>query len=74
MRHDKFRGTDCPNSPKGWHDAMVGVEAEIELARLRRELERFRAENARLARLLDLRGQDTAPAPEQMASRSRRAW
>jgi len=28
-----------------------------------RELERLRAENVRLSRLLDLRGQGTAPAP-----------
>lgn len=35
---------------------------------LRRELQRLRAENARLSRLLDLRGQDTAPAPEQLSA------
>ena len=35
--------------------------------RLERELGTARAEIARLARLLDLRGQDTAPAPEQLA-------
>jgi superfamily II DNA or RNA helicase len=35
---------------------------------LRREVERLRAENARLARLLELRGQDTAPAPEQLSA------
>ena len=35
--------------------------------RLERELAALRAENARLARLLGLRGQDTAPAPEQLA-------
>ena len=46
---------------------MVGVEAEIELAQLRRELDRFRTENARLARLLELTGQDTTPAAEQMS-------
>ncbi len=46
---------------------MVGVEAEIELAQLRRELDRFRTENARLARLLELNGQDTTPAAEQMS-------
>ena len=37
-------------------------------ARLRRELDRLRAENARLSRLLELRGQDTAPGPEQLAA------
>ncbi|OKI46426.1 DEAD/DEAH box helicase [Micromonospora sp. CB01531] len=35
---------------------------------LRRELQRLRAENARLSRLLELRGQDTAPAPEQLSA------
>ena len=44
------------------------VAVESELARLRRELERLRAENVRLSRLLDLRGQDTAPPPEQLAA------
>lgn len=44
------------------------VTVESELARLRRELERLRAENVRLSRLLDLRGQDTAPAPEQLSA------
>nr|WP_230859820.1 hypothetical protein [Actinoplanes aureus] len=39
-----------------------------EVARLRRELERLRAENNRLSRLLDLRGQHTAPAQEQLAA------
>ena len=37
------------------------------VARLERELASARAEVARLARLLDLRGQDTAPAVEQLA-------
>ncbi|MFE9695046.1 DEAD/DEAH box helicase family protein [Micromonospora sp. NPDC005806] len=35
---------------------------------LRRELQRLRAENARLSRLLQLRGQDTTPAPEQLSA------
>jgi hypothetical protein len=39
-----------------------------ELIQVRRELERARAENVRLSRLLDLRGQDTAPSPEQLAA------
>ncbi|WSG44304.1 hypothetical protein OHA72_12550 [Dactylosporangium sp. NBC_01737] len=44
------------------------VTVESDLARLRRELERLRVENVRLSRLLDLRGQDTAPPPEQPAA------
>ncbi|SNT56692.1 hypothetical protein SAMN05421812_11013 [Asanoa hainanensis] len=44
---------------------MGGVD---EFAGLRREVERLRAENARLARLLELRGQDIGPAPEQLAA------
>jgi hypothetical protein len=44
---------------------MVGVD---DFAALRREVERLRAENARLSPLLDLRGKDTAPAPEQLAA------
>lgn len=39
-----------------------------EFVDLRREVERLRAENARLARLLELRGQDTAAAPEQLSA------
>ena len=42
-----------------------------ELIQVRRELERVRAENVRLSRLLDLRGQDTAPSPEQLAATRR---
>src|SRR5262245_15371036 len=37
------------------------------VARLERELAAARAEVARLGRLLDLRGLDTAPSPEQLA-------
>jgi superfamily II DNA or RNA helicase len=47
--------------------AWVDVTVDGDLARLRGELERLRAENVRLSRLLDLRGQDTTPAPEQLA-------
>jgi len=43
------------------------VVAGSEIDRLKRELDRLRAENVRLARLLDLRGQDTAPGQEQLA-------
>ena len=42
--------------------------AQSEVARLRHDLERLRAENVRLARLLELRGQNTAPAPEQLSA------
>jgi hypothetical protein len=42
--------------------------AKTVIAGLRRDLERLRAENARLSRLLELRGQDTAPAPEQLSA------
>ena len=58
------REEPCDDSPVG----AVDVVAEREIAQLRRELERLRAENARLSRLLDLRGQDTAPAPEQLSA------
>jgi hypothetical protein len=46
----------------------VGDAAGTETAGLRRELGRLRAENARLSRLLELRGQDTAPSPEQLSA------
>jgi superfamily II DNA or RNA helicase len=46
----------------------MDLTVDSELDRLRRELERLRAENVRLARLLELRGQDTAPAPEQLSA------
>ena len=39
-----------------------------ELSGLRAERDRLRAENTRLSRLLELRGQDTAPAAEQLAA------
>jgi hypothetical protein len=48
-----------------WDDASVSATAEDEVDQLRRELRRLRAENERLARLLEIQGQDTAPAPEQ---------
>src|SRR5205814_4381192 len=54
----------CEDPAVGSVDVMV----DSELVRLRGELERLRAENARLSRLLDLRGQDTAPAPEQLSA------
>jgi hypothetical protein len=44
---------------------VVGSLRAEEVAALSGELERLRVENARLTRLLDLRGWDTAPAPEQ---------
>jgi superfamily II DNA or RNA helicase len=46
----------------------VDLTAQGEVAGLRRELERLRSENTRLARLLDLRGLDTTPASEQLAA------
>jgi len=49
-------------------DSLVGEVADAEIVRLRREVDRLRAENGRLSRLLDLRGQDTAPAPEQLSA------
>jgi len=42
---------------------MVRVGSVDEFVGLRREVERLWAENARLSRLLELRDQDTAPAP-----------
>ncbi|ROO60413.1 hypothetical protein EDC02_2279 [Micromonospora sp. Llam0] len=39
-----------------------------EFVDLRREVDRLRAENARLARLLDLHGQNTMPRPEQLSA------
>jgi superfamily II DNA or RNA helicase len=44
---------------------MDSASGRAEMAVLSRELERLREENARLSRLLDLRGWDTAPAAEQ---------
>jgi superfamily II DNA or RNA helicase len=38
------------------------------LSQLRRERDRLRAENVRLSRLLELRGQDTSPGAEQLAA------
>src|SRR5689334_2271530 len=42
--------------------SSVDAVTENELVRLRRELDRLRAENVRLSRLLDLRGQDGSGA------------
>jgi len=44
------------------------VDPTAELADLRREVQRLQAENGRLSRLLELRGQDTAAAPEQLSA------
>lgn len=44
------------------------MDATAELADLRREVQRLQAENVRLSRLLELRGQDTAPSPEQLSA------
>lgn len=43
------------------------MTADHELQKLHRELARLQAENTRLGRLLELRGQDTRPAAEQLA-------
>ena len=46
----------------------MSVAPDSEYAQLRRELDRLRAENDRLSRLLNLRGQDTTAAAEQLAA------
>lgn len=46
----------------------AGDVTDLEIAGLRRELQRLQAENTRLSRLLELRGQDTAPWPEQLSA------
>src|SRR5688572_17684336 len=45
----------------------MDVVAAGEIDRLAHEVKRLTAENARLRRLLELRGQDTRPEPEQLA-------
>ncbi|WFE59483.1 hypothetical protein [Micromonospora sp. WMMD712] len=47
---------------------MVGIGSVAQFVDLRREVERLRTENARLGRLLELRGQDTSAAPEQLSA------
>ena len=44
------------------------MDATADFADLRREVQRLQAENARLSRLLELRGQDTAASPEQLSA------
>jgi hypothetical protein len=56
-------GVPCDDPAVG----AVDVAVDRELDRPRAELERLRAENVRLSRLLELRGQDTARAPEQLS-------
>src|SRR5688572_14849886 len=61
----------CRCHDRACHDLSMdpaGVTTSSEIGQLRRELERLRAENARLSRLLDLRGQNLAPAPEQLSA------
>ncbi len=53
----------CDDAPVGSTDVVTNSEID----RLQRQLDRLQAENARLTRLLDLRGLDTAPAHEQLA-------
>jgi hypothetical protein len=60
---DAGREEPCDDPAMGAVDVV-----DSELAGLRGELERLRAENVRLSRLLDLRGQDTSPAPEQLST------
>jgi hypothetical protein len=48
----------CDDAPVDSRDVVTGGE----IGRLQRELDRLRAENARLTRLLDLRGLETAPS------------
>ncbi len=59
-----LRRLACEN----WPVVSVDAVTDDEVARLRRELERLRLENHRLSRLLEPRGQDTTPAPEQLAA------
>lgn len=61
-------GEDRRAECQDWRVVSVDAATEYEITRLRRELERLRAENVRLSRLLDLRGQDTAPGPEQLSA------
>ncbi|MCL2466460.1 MAG: hypothetical protein FWF02_06805 [Micrococcales bacterium] len=49
------------------HDA-AGSDLRHELSELRAERDRLRTENTRLARLLELGGQDTSPVAEQLAA------
>jgi hypothetical protein len=53
-----------------WNDQPVaaGDVTGVDVDRLRRDLERLRAENVRLSRLLELRGLDATPSPEQLAT------
>ncbi|TDC35879.1 DEAD/DEAH box helicase [Kribbella albertanoniae] len=60
-----------------WQDGCVslgedrdgaGLDLRRELSELRSERDRLRVENVRLSRLLELRGQDTTPADEQLAA------
>lgn len=46
----------------------AGNVTNSDVTGLRRDLERLQTENARLSRLLGLRGQDTAPSPEQLST------
>lgn len=58
--------------PQERHDGPAtgsgAAVTEDEAGRLGRELERLRAENVRLSRLLELQGQDTAPPSEQLSA------
>lgn len=63
--------TDAHGPQEPYDDPPTGSVAtmtEEESGPLRREVERLRAENVRLSRLLELRGQDTAPVPEQLSA------
>ena len=52
----------------GGEHGGAGLDLRRELSELRAERDRLRTENTRLARLLELGGQDTSPAAEQLAA------
>ena len=67
MKILRVRGRSPPASCGDAPVDSTDVVTNSKTGRLQRELDRLRAENARLTRLLDLRGQDTASVHEQLA-------